>query len=123
MGFGHRVYKKGDSRVPILRDMCREAGRATGETQWGPSVRASIAHQVRRVTMSASYGRAFVPTFSFGGLSGNQQVSAAVRAPLTTGGRLSVSGSTSFSREPDDSRFRPAPCATPAPLPVKAPAR
>jgi hypothetical protein len=31
--------------------------------------------------------------------------------------------STSFRREPDDSRFRPAPCATPAPLPVKAPAR
>ena len=34
MGFGHRVYKKGDSRTPILREMCREAGERTGETHW-----------------------------------------------------------------------------------------
>ena len=34
MGFGHRVYKKGDSRVPILRGMTRIAGKQTGETQW-----------------------------------------------------------------------------------------
>ncbi len=34
MGFGHRVYKKGDSRTPILRDMCRETGERTGETHW-----------------------------------------------------------------------------------------
>ena len=34
MGFGHRVYKKGDSRTPILREMCREAGERAGETHW-----------------------------------------------------------------------------------------
>lgn len=34
MGFGHRVYKKGDSRTPILREMCRTAGERTGETHW-----------------------------------------------------------------------------------------
>lgn len=34
MGFGHRVYKKGDSRVPILRGMTRIAGKQTGEPQW-----------------------------------------------------------------------------------------
>jgi len=31
--------------------------------------------------------------------------------------------STSFRREPDDTRFSPTPCATAAPLPVKVPAR
>jgi uncharacterized protein (PEP-CTERM system associated) len=79
----------GGSRLHVL---------ATGETQWGPSVRAGIEHQVRRISMSARYFRAFVPTFSFGGLSSNQQFSAAVRAPLSTGGRLSATGSTTFSR-------------------------
>ncbi len=34
MGFGHRVYKKGDSRVPILRDMTRRVGEQLGETHW-----------------------------------------------------------------------------------------
>ena len=34
MGFGHRVYKKGDSRTPILREMCREAGERAGQTHW-----------------------------------------------------------------------------------------
>src|SRR5439155_16671608 len=26
MGFGHRVYKKGDSRVPMMREICRQLG-------------------------------------------------------------------------------------------------
>ena len=34
MGFGHRVYKKGDSRTPILRELCRRAGERTGQTEW-----------------------------------------------------------------------------------------
>ncbi|MEL7237408.1 MAG: citrate/2-methylcitrate synthase, partial [Planctomycetota bacterium] len=34
MGFGHRVYKNGDSRTPILRDLCIKAGQKTGETEW-----------------------------------------------------------------------------------------
>ena len=70
----------------------------TDLTRWGPSVRAGIEHQVQRVSLSARYSRAFVPSFSFGGLTGGQQFSAGVRAPLSTGGRLAVSGSTTFSR-------------------------
>jgi hypothetical protein len=27
MGFGHRVYKKGDSRVPIMREIGRDLGK------------------------------------------------------------------------------------------------
>jgi 2-methylcitrate synthase/citrate synthase II len=36
MGFGHRVYKKGDSRVPIMREIGRDLGKRTGKEQWVP---------------------------------------------------------------------------------------
>lgn len=36
MGFGHRVYKKGDSRVPIMREIARDLGKRTGKEQWVP---------------------------------------------------------------------------------------
>lgn len=34
MGFGHRVYKRGDSRVPILRELARTIGRRVGQEHW-----------------------------------------------------------------------------------------
>src|SRR5206468_12081070 len=34
MGFGHRVYKKGDSRVPRMREIGRDLGKRTGKEQW-----------------------------------------------------------------------------------------
>lgn len=34
MGFGHRVYHKGDARVPVLREMARDLGRRFGQEQW-----------------------------------------------------------------------------------------
>jgi len=36
MGFGHRVYKSGDSRVPIMREIARDLGHRTGKEQWVP---------------------------------------------------------------------------------------
>src|SRR5207244_4396158 len=27
MGFGHRVYKEGDSRVPVMREIARDLGK------------------------------------------------------------------------------------------------
>src|SRR5437016_8832203 len=36
MGFGHRVYKKGDSRVPAMREIGRDLGKRTGNEQWIP---------------------------------------------------------------------------------------
>ena len=65
---------------------------------WGPAVQAGISHQVERATVSARYFRSFVPSFSFGGLTGNHQFTAQVRAPLTRDARLTVDGGTSFSR-------------------------
>src|SRR5205085_1599649 len=36
MGFGHRVYKKGDSRVPVMREIGRDLGERTGKENWIP---------------------------------------------------------------------------------------
>jgi len=35
MGFGHREYKKGDSRAGILTKIGKEIGRRKGNTKWG----------------------------------------------------------------------------------------
>src|SRR5216117_293041 len=34
MGFGHRVYKKGDSRVPVMRKIAHDLGKRTGKENW-----------------------------------------------------------------------------------------
>src|ERR1043165_7424423 len=34
MGFGHRVYKEGDSRVPVMREIARDLGRRSGKENW-----------------------------------------------------------------------------------------
>ena len=34
MGFGHRVYRQGDSRVPMTRALARSLGRQLGQEHW-----------------------------------------------------------------------------------------
>ena len=34
MGFGHRVYKQGDSRVPVMREIARDLGKRMGKEKW-----------------------------------------------------------------------------------------
>jgi 2-methylcitrate synthase/citrate synthase II len=34
MGFGHRVYKKGDSRVPVMRVIGRDLAKRVGKEEW-----------------------------------------------------------------------------------------
>lgn len=46
MGFGHREYKKGDSRVPVMSRLAKEIGHRKGDTKWG-----DIADTVERVMM------------------------------------------------------------------------
>jgi 2-methylcitrate synthase/citrate synthase II len=36
MGFGHRIYKTGDSRVPMMKNLARQLGERTGEQHWVP---------------------------------------------------------------------------------------
>jgi hypothetical protein len=70
----------------------------TGVSVWGPAFRAAIEQRVERLKINARYNRAFVPSFSFGGVTGNQDFSLSVVAPITAGGRLTLSGSTTYSR-------------------------
>ena len=39
MGFGHRVYKEGDSRVPAMREIARDLGQTHGERKLGADLR------------------------------------------------------------------------------------
>ena len=34
MGFGHRVYRTGDSRVPVMRELARKVGAIVGQPRW-----------------------------------------------------------------------------------------
>jgi citrate synthase len=34
MGFGHRVYKRGDSRVPVMRGLLDEVGKRASQPNW-----------------------------------------------------------------------------------------
>jgi citrate synthase len=48
MGFGHRVYRTGDSRVPAMRELARQLGERTGETFWLPvceKLEETMAHE------------------------------------------------------------------------------
>jgi len=69
----------------------------TGVTKWGPAFRAGLAHRRQHLAVTADYDRSFVPSFSFGGLTSNQEMSFTATAPLTEGGRLTISGNTTYS--------------------------
>jgi 2-methylcitrate synthase/citrate synthase II len=44
MGFGHRVYKTGDSRVPVMRQVAIDLERRLGQSKWVP-----ICQELERV--------------------------------------------------------------------------
>ena len=48
MGFGHREYKSGDSRVPSMKQVARAIAEATGESKWvemGETVEATMIRE------------------------------------------------------------------------------
>ena len=62
----------------------------------GPSYRAALNHAYERIKFDFSYDRTYVPSWSFGGTSANQQVRSSMFVPVM-GGRLSWSGHIGFS--------------------------
>ena len=46
MGFGHRVYKKGDSRVPVMFECMKEMARLKNDSKWVDLYQA-IAHTMK----------------------------------------------------------------------------
>lgn len=70
----------------------------TGVDRWGPSLRGTLEHHAGLTQITLRYERAFIPTFSFGGTTGNQFLSLSATTPLTRGGRLTAAGSVSYGR-------------------------
>jgi citrate synthase len=40
MGFGHRIYRTGDSRVPVMRDLTRRIGQTVNQPHWAATCEA-----------------------------------------------------------------------------------
>jgi hypothetical protein len=67
-----------------------------GAPRTGPSWRAGMTHRVQRVALTASYSRSYVPTFSFGGTSQNEELTGMAQAPLAR--RVALHSSVSWRR-------------------------
>jgi 2-methylcitrate synthase/citrate synthase II len=64
MGFGHRVYKSGDSRVPIMREIARDLGRRLGKEQWVPICENLEATMEREKQLCANVDLYAAPVFT-----------------------------------------------------------
>jgi hypothetical protein len=67
----------------------------TGETRTGPSLRASLTHGLQRARLELAYDRSYIPSWSFGGTTSNEQVRGSVYVPLMSG-RLSVAADLAY---------------------------
>ncbi len=64
MGFGHRVYKAGDSRVPIMREIGRDLGKRSGKEQWIPICENLEATMEREKKLCANVDLYAAPVFT-----------------------------------------------------------
>src|SRR3954466_8886400 len=64
MGFGHRVYKKGDSRVPVMREIGRDLGKRVGKEQWVPICENLEATMEREKHLCANVDLYAAPVFT-----------------------------------------------------------
>jgi hypothetical protein len=67
----------------------------TGETRRGPSLRANLRHGLSRAKLELAYEKSFVPSWSFGGTTTNEELRGTVSVPFASG-RGSLQGSTAF---------------------------
>lgn len=64
MGFGHRVYKEGDSRVPVMRDIGRDLGRRVNKENWIPICEQLEATMEREKQLCANVDLYAAPVFT-----------------------------------------------------------
>jgi hypothetical protein len=74
----------------------RLEGSEVGPTRTGPAWHVGASQVLRRASVDASYNRAYVPAFGFGGTQQNEQLTSRVRVPL--GRRLYSQASLIWSR-------------------------
>ncbi len=63
MGFGHRVYKRGDSRVPMMRELARQLGQRFGQERWVPVCERLEAIMEREKKLCANLDLYAAPVF------------------------------------------------------------
>ncbi len=68
MGFGHRVYKKGDSRVPMMRELARQLGQRFGQEHWVPVCERLEAVMQREKQLCANVDLYAAPVFHLLGI-------------------------------------------------------
>jgi 2-methylcitrate synthase/citrate synthase II len=82
MGFGHRVYKKGDSRVPIMREIGRDLGERVGKEQWIPICEKLEQTMEREKQLCANVDLYAAPVFSMFGFD------SALNTPIFAASRV-----------------------------------
>ena len=82
MGFGHRVYKKGDSRVPIMREIARDLGKRTGKEQWVPICENLEKTMEREKQLCANVDLYAAPVFTM------MEFSSALNTPIFAASRV-----------------------------------
>jgi 2-methylcitrate synthase/citrate synthase II len=83
MGFGHRVYKKGDSRVPIMRELGRDLGGRVGKEQWIPICEKLEETMEREKQLCANVDLYAAPVFTMFGFD------PALNTPIFAASRIS----------------------------------
>lgn len=68
---------------------------ATGEVRTGPSMRARLSHGLSRARAELAYERTYVPSWTFGGTTTNEEARASLNVPFARG-RGFVTGSLAF---------------------------
>lgn len=63
MGFGHRVYKTGDSRVPVMRKLAMEIEKRLGQNKWVPICQELEATMEREKKLYANADLYAAPIF------------------------------------------------------------
>src|SRR6266550_37023 len=83
MGFGHRIYKKGDSRVPVMRELGRELGQRVGKGQWIPICEKLEETMEREKQLCANVDLYAAPVFTMFGFD------PALNTPIFAASRIS----------------------------------
>ena len=73
---------------------------STGETRQGPSLRGRLAHSFDRVQVDVAYERTYVPSWTFGGTTTNEEARTSVRVPFARGRGFVSGGLTYRHNEP-----------------------
>jgi 2-methylcitrate synthase len=69
MGFGHRIYKKGDGRAAIMHEMAKEIGPRVGQTNWVPAAEALEAAMAKQKGLFANADLYAAPLFHMMGIA------------------------------------------------------